>query len=304
MEAGSDEHRQAILLVAGDQATRAAGRPLMPRLLRRWRTIGVVVLIFTLLAVAYCLHAKTWYRAQVLMVAVQQDNSGSKMDQLSGGLGGIAALAGIDITGNDAFKKESLARLSSRSFTYKFLTDEGMLPILYYKRWDAEHGRWKSTDPEKQPTLERAFKMFNDKVRTISEDRRTSVIKVTVDWIDPALARDWANKLVTKFNADARDVARDEAQRSLEFLNRELAKTEVLDMRQTINGLIENETRKSMLASVREQYAFKIIDPAFLPGKEGIVWPKPVLLIVLAVVFGSLVGSLVVVATERRETGE
>jgi uncharacterized protein involved in exopolysaccharide biosynthesis len=303
----NEQLKQAFLVLTGEQPAGApeAENRLLPLLSSRWRLIALVALLFTAATVAYCVTADKWYRAQILMVVVQPEAGTSMLDSLSGGLGGIAALAGVDLTGNEAFKKEFLARFSSRAFTYRFLTDEGMLPILFYRKWDAEHQRWKSADPAKQPSLERAFRMFTEKVRTISEDRRTGVIKVTVDWTDPVLARDWANKLVARFNADARSLARDESQRSLEYLNRELAHTEIVDLRQTINGMIETETRKAMLATVREQYAFKIIDPAFLPGKEGIVWPRSALLVIAAIILGSVFGSLIVIGlARRRERGE
>ena len=300
-----EQPKQAFLVLTGEQPGQAGASDsrLSPLLVDRWRLIAAVAVIFGLVAGAYCFVAPKWYRAQVLMAAVQPDLGTTKLGS-AGGLGDIAALAGIDLAGNDSFKKEFVAKISSRVFTYKFLTDEGIVPILFARKWDAEHQRWKSNDPDKQPTLEQAFRVFNDKVRTISEERRNGLVKITVDWKDPRLARDWANKLVAKFNADAREVARDESQRSLEYLNRELARTEIVELRQTISGLIESETRKSMLATVREQYAFKIIDPAFVPEKDGIVWPQPVLLVAGAMAAGAIAGALLALVLGRRRVSD
>jgi len=295
------EYKQAYLVLTDEQpshATRLEGR-LAPLVWARWRLIATVSLVFALGSVGYCLSTAKWYRAQVLMAAVQPEMGTTKLGS-GGGLGDIAALAGIDLAGNDNFKKEFVARLSSRVFTYKFMTEEGIIPILFAGKWDAEHQRWKTSDPNQQPTLEQAYRLFDNAIRTISEDRRSGLIKVTVDWKDPLLAEEWANKLVARFNADARDLAREESQRSLEFLNRELGRTETIEMRQTINGLIETETRKAMFATVREQYAFKIIDPAFVPGKEGVVWPRRVLLTAAAVIVGALVGALLAVGLAKR----
>jgi uncharacterized protein involved in exopolysaccharide biosynthesis len=295
--------QQAFLILTGEQPAQAARREgrLSSLLMDRWLLIAALSLVFALLALVYCLNAAKWYRAQVLMAAVQPDMGTTNLGSAGGGLGGIAALAGIDLSGSDGFKKESLAKFSSRAFTYRFLTEEGLIPILFSPNWDAQNQRWKSTDPNQQPTLEKAYQMFNGRVRMVSEDRRNGLIKVTVDWTDPLLAKDWANKLVARYNADARDLARDESQRSLEYLNRELARTEIVELRQTISGLIESETRKAMLATVREQYAFKIIDPAFVPGKEGIVWPRRVVLVAVALVAGALLGALLALALGSRQ---
>jgi capsular polysaccharide biosynthesis protein len=284
--------QQGILVVTGNEqglGTQPASE-LFSLLRSRWLLIVIVSLVGALGSVVYCLLTPKWYRAQLLMEVVQPETGGSNLSSVAGGLGGIAALAGFDLAGNDILKKEFVAKIGSRAFTYRFMNDEGIIPILFADKWDATNQRWKSAAD--QPSLEKAYKLFNSGVRAITEDRRNGLIRVTVDWKDPVLAMNWANKLVAQFNADAREIARDDARRSLEFLDRELAHTDIVDLRTTINGLIESETRKSMLASVREQYAFKIIDPAFLPGKEGIVWPRPALLTAVALMVGAIVGGL------------
>jgi uncharacterized protein involved in exopolysaccharide biosynthesis len=293
--------QQGILVVTGSQQgqeTQPASE-LFPVLRDRWLLIAIVSLAFALGSVGYCMVVPRWYRAQVLMEPMQPEAGVPSLGGAAGGLGSIAALAGIDLAGTEILKKEFVARISSRAFTYRFMNDEGIIPILFADKWDAANQRWKSA--AEQPSLEKAYKRFNE-IRAITEDRRNGLIKVTVDWKDPVLAMNWANKLVAQFNADAREIARDEARRSLEFLDRELAHTDTVDLRMTINGLIESETRKSMLASVREQYAFKIIDPAFLPGKEGIVWPRPALLTAVALMVGAIVGGLLALVLGRRSS--
>ena len=295
---GPEQVEQAYLVLTADRfgQKEQPESSLLPHLISRWVLIASVALVCALVAGVYCYVTPTWYRTQVLMAAVQPESGSSLMRSLSGGIGGLAALAGVDLPDTDAYKRESLARITSREFTYRFLTDEGLIPILFADRWDAQHQRWKSA----APTLEQAYRFFDGKVRTVSEDRRTGLIKVTMDWKDQQLAMQWANRMVATFNADARATARDEAQRSQEYLYRELQRTELVELRQTINGLIETEIKKSMLASVREQYAFKIIDPAVLPGKQGRVWPRPTLLITCAFLGGILIGVAIVAALRGR----
>jgi uncharacterized protein involved in exopolysaccharide biosynthesis len=293
--------QQGILVVTG--ATRGPdtqpASELFALLRQRWLLIAILALVAALGTLAYCVATPKWYRAQLLMEPMQPEAGVPNLGPAAGGLGGIAALAGVDLAGNDSLKKEFVARISSRVFTYRFMNEQGIIPILFADKWDATNQRWKSE--AEQPSLEKAYKMFNGNVRAITEDRRNGLMKITVDWKDPALAMDWANKLVAQFNADAREIARDDARRSLEFLNKELAHTDIVDLRATINGLIESETRKSMVASVREQYAFRIIDPAFLPGQESIVWPRPALLTAIALMVGAIVGGLLALVLGRRD---
>ncbi len=215
------------------------------------------------------------------------------LGSLKGQLGGLAALAGIGLGDGEEAKREATARLTSREFTYAFLKDEGLMPILFSDEWDETEKRWKSGDVMRQPSNERAFKYFNEVICSVSEDRRNGLIKVSMDWTDPALAQRWANRLITKINADIRAKAGAEAQRNLEYLNRELAKTNSIDLRLVLNHLIETETRNAMLANVREQYAFRVIDPAFQPGPENVVRPKVAVVLVASLGVGALLGFLI-----------
>jgi capsular polysaccharide biosynthesis protein len=289
---GIVQPQQGILVLTGAEQ-RDAIQPvseLFSVLRQRSLLIALISLVAVVGTVIYCVVTPKYYRAQLLMEVMQPESGTPNLGSASGGLGGIAALAGLDLAGNDSLKKEFVARISSRAFTYRFMNEEAIIPVLFADKWDAANQRWKSVAD--QPSLEKAFRMFNGSVRAITEDRRTGLLKVTVDWRDPALAMNWANRLVSQFNADARETARDEAHRNLEFLERELTHTDVVDLRMTINTLIARETRSAMIASVREQYAFKIIDPAFLPGKEGIVWPRPALLGALALMVGTVIGGI------------
>lgn len=260
--------------------------------LRHWKMIAICAVLAGLCGLAYCLLAPKWYRAQVIVAPVSQE-ADTMLGSLKGQLGGLAALAGIGLGDGEEAKREATARLTSREFTYAFLKDEGLMPILFSDEWDETEKRWKSGDVMRQPSNERAFKYFNEVICSVSEDRRNGLIKVSMDWTDPALAQRWANRLITKINADIRAKAGAEAQRNLEYLNRELAKTNSIDLRLVLNHLIETETRNAMLANVREQYAFRVIDPAFQPGPENVVRPKVAVVLVASLGVGALLGFLI-----------
>lgn len=283
--------RQAVLVFVDEApAGGATSESQLRILLRYWILIGSCAVIAGLGAITYSLLTPKWYRAQsIIAPVVHQDASGSSLGPIGGQLSGLASLVGLGIGSDEDQKKETLARLSSREFTYDFLRSEGVIPVLFADKWDARAQRWKSVAEE--PTLEKAYRYFVDKVCTISEDRLTNLIKVTVDWKDPALARTWANKLVARINADRRSAARAESERNLAFLNRELERASIVELRQAINHLIESEIRKLMLANVREQYAFKVIDPAFEPGIDAVVWPRSAMLTAVALLVGGLLGA-------------
>jgi uncharacterized protein involved in exopolysaccharide biosynthesis len=281
--------RQAVLVFV-DEATDSGDTygSLLQLVVRYWILIAACAAIAGLGAITYSLLSAKWYRAQATVAPARQDASGSSLGALGGQIGGLASLVGVDIGDDEDQRKETLGRLASREFTYDFLRTEGIVPILFADEWDSQAKRWKS--PAKAPSIEDAYRVFTARVFTVSEDRRTDLIKITVDWTDPELARTWANNLVTKINADRRAVARSDSERSLEFLSRELEKTSIVELRQAINRMVESEIRKQMLVNVREEYAFKVIDPAFLPGPHSVVRPRIAILTAIGLIIGGLLG--------------
>jgi uncharacterized protein involved in exopolysaccharide biosynthesis len=285
-----DEPRHAVLMfVDEDRGSGSSSAFFVPLFVAHWRLIASSAVVAAIAALVYCLMTPKWYRAEVVIAAISADSGGSSLSSLGGQLGGIASLVGVDLGNNEDQKKENLARLSSREFIYTFLREQQLLPVLFPNRWNAGEKRWNAGGAQ-EPTLEKAYRYFTENVFTISEDRRTGLIKIAVDWKSPQLAGEWANLLVARINADRREVARAEAERSLAFLNKELGQTSLLELRQTINRLLESEFRKAMLVNVREDYAFKVVDPAITPGEEAVVWPRRVMLIVLAAILGTLCG--------------
>jgi uncharacterized protein involved in exopolysaccharide biosynthesis len=279
--------RQAVLVFVDDLPAGTTAVSLLEVLLGYWKLIAVCALVAAAISIAYCKLSPKWYRAQTLIAAARQEG-GSALGPLGGEIGGLASLVGIDIGDGEDQKKEAIARFSSREFVYDFLRTERIIPILFADEWDPVAKKWES--PEKAPTMDDAYRFFTQQVAQMSEDRRTGLIKVTVDWTDPKLAMTWANTLVTRINADRRAVARAESERNLEFLDRELERTPIVELRQAINRLVETEIRKRMLVNVREQYAFKVIDPAVVPGIHGVVRPRIAFLTAIALVVGTVLG--------------
>ena len=257
----------------------------------RWMILSVTILC-TGIAVAAAFLMTPIYRSEVLMVPVTEDQS-SKLSSLSGKFGGLAALAGIEIGDNSGSKEESIALLKSRVLTEKFIRDEKLLAVLFYKDWDAENKRWDVSDEEDIPTMGDAYKEFDEDVRDVSTDRKTGLVTLSIEWIDPKLAADWALKLVKRVNSQMRSRAVKDAEKSLEYLNGELQKTSTVEMYEAISNLIEEQIKTIMLANVHEEYSFKIIDPPAVADLDDEVWPKKELMVALGCVLGLVMGIFV-----------
>lgn len=222
------------------------------------------------------------YRSEVLLAPVS-DDAGGKGGGLSaalGGFSGLASLAGISL-GSGGDVEENLAVLQSREFLWRFIKDQKLMPILFADDWDADNKKWQESDPEDQPSEWDAYrKLTKDGVLNVSSDKKTDLVTVAVEWKDAELAAQWANALVARLNEYLRQRAIDESESNLKYLNRELARTQIEDVRKALFELISQEQKKAMLANTRVQYAFRVLDMASPPDKKAS--PKRALIVVLS----------------------
>jgi uncharacterized protein involved in exopolysaccharide biosynthesis len=93
------------------------------------------------------------------------------------------------------------------------------------------------------------------------------MIVISVNWTDPVLSASWANDLVRITNATIKARVLTESSQHIDFLNNELGKTTVLPVREMLSSLLERETKRSMLARGRDDYALRVIDPAVPPER-------------------------------------
>jgi uncharacterized protein involved in exopolysaccharide biosynthesis len=192
----------------------------------------------------------------------------------------LASLAGVNIsaTGN----QEPLAVLKSKGFAREFIIEQGIMSLLL------EDVRY----PEgKSPDIRDAVRLF-ERVRSISDDKKTGLVTVTVRWRDPDTAALWANEMVKRLNQRLRTEALAESQRNVDFLQKEMAATSVVSLQQSMGRVLEGEMQKLMLARGNEQFAYKIIDPATPPKLRDS--PKRSLIAIVATLAGGFLGLLAV----------
>lgn len=239
------------------------------------------------------------YRIEVLLAPVD-DTQNKGLSALAGQFGGLASFAGVDLGSSNTFKDEAIALLKSRQFTEEFIRDRQLLPILFYKKWDSGPKRWKSEDPDDIPTMWDANELFAEKIRSVHEDKKTGLITLALEWIDPGQAVDWAEDLVKRINERMRQRAIAEAQNSLRYLNEELKRTSATEIQQAIYGLIEAQTKTMMLANVRDEYAFKVIDPPAVPDPDEYEKPNRPVIAALSLMLGLFAGVLVGIWRDSR----
>jgi uncharacterized protein involved in exopolysaccharide biosynthesis len=256
---------------------------------RHWRLLGAFALLGAALGVAVALLITPIYRAETILAPAPEPGQIAGIEALGGQLGGVAGLLGLGSIGQSR-TKEYIAALQSRLLTNKFIAENGLIPILFANRYEAAEGSAKLKSGEEEPTIEEAYRRFDQRVRHVSESAQTGLITVAVDWRDPDLAARWANDLVKLANSELRKQQIDIADRSIAFLNSELEKTNVIEIRQAIYKLIEGQIQDIMIANVREEFAFRVVDPAGVRDLDDPQSPNRPLIVLLLFGLASMLG--------------
>jgi uncharacterized protein involved in exopolysaccharide biosynthesis len=257
---------------------------LIRTLLQAWKTIVGITMVCVGLAVAYALHAPEVFEAEILLAPASEEKSGasSALSQF----GGLAAMAGISIP-SDSNVEQVLATLQSRKFLRQYIEYNKLLPVLFEEIWDAESQSWLVQTQEDEPTEQKAIETFRS-VLFVDEDKKSGLISLSISWKDPAVAAEWANDLVKQLNEQLREKAVTDSQKRVGYLEQELAKTTLQDMRSVLYNLLESEKQKAMLANVNEDFALKVIDPAVAPVNRS--KPNRKLMVALGGVCGGFLG--------------
>ena len=119
------------------------------------------------------------------------------------------------------------------------------------------------------------------------------MVTLTVDWTNPVLAADWANKMVADINRETRTSAIDAAQKNIAYLQEQVDVTADIDRRRLLFNLIESETRRIMFAKSRDEFVFRIIDPAVVPQEK--VRPRRVMIVIVGFLSGFILALFIVI---------
>ena len=261
---------------------------LIRTLLQAWKTIAGVTFVCTGFAVAYALYAPEVFKVETLLAPAQEEKPGASSSLNR--FGGLAAMAGISIP-SDSNVEQVVATLNSRKFLRSFIQQNKLVPILFEKIWDAENQAWLVESTEQEPSEQKAIASFKGCL-SVNEDKKSGLITLSISWKDAEVAAQWANDLVKQLNEQLRQKAITDSQKRVGYLEQELTKTTLQDMRAVLYNLLESEKQNAMLANVNEDFALEVIDPAV--ASETREKPKRKMIVALGVVCGGFLGIFIV----------
>jgi len=259
-------------------------------ILRRKWWIAAFTMLAACVGIAYALLATPWYRAEAVLMP-RDGGVGSGLSSTLAQFGGLAELAGVSLGRNST--QEPLGVLNSKGFARRFIERNNLVDVL-------TEGNTPETGPLEQANAshirDRAVDEFTKSVLDISENSKTGLVTVGVEWKDAAIAASWANAITRQVNDEMRLRALAEATRNIDYLRDQLEKTDAVSLQQAIARLLEAEMQKVMMAKGADEYSFRVIDaaqPAANPER-----PKRKLVVVVSLIAGLFISTLVVLMVD------
>ena len=270
-------------------------RGLLAALWRGKWFIAASTLIGAGVAIAYALLATEIYRSEALVQPRKDTQQGGGLGSLAtqfGALAGFASLSFVD--GGD--RAVTIATLKSRALVEPFIVERNLMPKLFSHAWDTEAGAWKH--PDRAPTTWEAYNVFTRSILKVSEDKRTGLLTIAVEWTNAEEAQQWVTELISRTNAYLKSQAIEDGERNLTYLQEQAVKSGLVEVRQSLYGLIETEMKRLMMAKGSEEYAMRTIDAAVVPKRR--LRPKRKLIAALGFAFGLSVGVLIIFFSVQR----
>jgi uncharacterized protein involved in exopolysaccharide biosynthesis len=254
---------------------------------RKW-----IILIATFLGTAAAAVTASYmdraWRSEVLLVVAKSDEESGSMSGLSGAMGGISALAGITMP-TDAARTEYVATLKSNGLARNFFRQGNV--ALNFCRGNIlkcpDPASWNKLPPEE--FFYRMVRKFQRSVLDVEEDKITGLIRVSVTWVDPNIAAEWANGIVSEANSELQRRAVDESNRRLNYLRDEVQKTDLVPLRDAVSRLMEGQVKTAMMAQTRPDYAFRVIDPARPSARYDYIKPRRAVMMAGGAALGFLI---------------
>jgi uncharacterized protein involved in exopolysaccharide biosynthesis len=263
----------------------------------------VTVLMFSVAALLYSLSIEDSYRSEVLLTPA---DSNQQSNTMASQLGAAAGLVGLNIgTNNDMRVAASLATMESREFIRNFVRKHDLLIPLFaegykdgevyarLKVYNDKTGVWVKQEPS---DMEVFRKLSN--AMSISEDRASGLISVSIDWQNPEYAANWLLWMISDINQQFKEQDLEEARNAISYLQTQINSTQLVEMQRVLYQLIETQSRVLMLADVRDDYVFRIIDPPYIPEVKS--EPNRLLITVIGFTLGLIVACICLFAIRSK----
>lgn len=276
----------------------------------KWIIISVSA-VFAVASIMYSLSLANQYKSIAILEPVTK--SSSPLAGISGNLGGLASLAGINLGGSASDDKSILAVELMK--TWDFLEqvirknnmeadvfaaiswDKATNTVFYDPElYDAKTQQWLRDPAETEhgkaePSSWELFEAIEEKI-AISKDDNNGLVVISAEHYSPLVAQQWVNILIKELNTYFQSQDRNDATQRIAYLEAKIAETNVAEMRNIFFEIIQEQTQTLMLAEISDEYVLKTLSPAKVAEKKS--KPSRAVIVVLSTILGGALAVFIV----------
>lgn len=228
-------------------------------------SIGIII------SVLYSLSIQNTYISVAKLIP-----SGSDMSAQSTQFGGLAQLAGIQVSSKSSPSQEAIESMKSFKFFENNINNANKdiaAFLLAVKSWDDKDNKFifnDSYDSNKKlwltdkPSERKVFKVFESNF-SITDEPGSPLVVISYKHVSPFFAKQMLDLIIHNINETSRSEDLIEAQKSIEYLNTQMPETNINEVKDVLSDLIKNQIQKIVLVKSNEDYIFKVLDPPFVP---------------------------------------
>lgn len=272
--------------------------------------IVAITAVFAVASVIYALSVPNQYKATALLAPAQ--SSGGGLSGALGQLGGLASLAGVSIGGGEGSEAQIAQEImKSWNFIEAFIADNDLAVELFAAEgwrkgsnelkinndvYDSQNKQWlleNESGVVGPPSSWNLFKTFSERL-AVSEDKKSGLVSVSIEYYSPQIAKQWLDMYVSAVNAHMQQRKVDKVTNNINYLQAQIEKTSIAEMREVFYTIIEEQTKNKMVAEASPEYAFVAVSPSMVPEEKS--QPKRALICILGTLLGGMLSVLLVLA--------
>lgn len=271
------------------------------------KVIVAITGLFAAAAVVYALSIANEYKASIVIAPAQQEGGG--LSGALGQLGGLASLAGVSLGGGGG-SEAAVAQeiMQSWGFVEQFIVNNELeVEVFAAEGWnktsnvltidsdlyDKDSNKW-LIDEDGQlraPTSWELYEAFSKRL-SVSEDKKSGLTSVSIEYFSPIVAKNWVDLYVAAINEHMRQRKLSQVNSNIEYLQAQIEKTSIAEMREVFYQIIEEQVKNKMLAEASPEYAFITVSPSMVPEAKS--KPKRALICILGTLLGGMLSVLYV----------
>jgi len=273
------------------------------------RKIIAITAVFAFVSVIYALSLSDQYKATVLLAPAQSDSS--DLSGALGQLGGLASLAGVDIGSGESSESQMAQEImKSWSFIDVFIAENNISVEVYAAEgwsrgsnelqidddiYDAETKTWlvenDNTGEVGPPSSWVLFQAFSERL-VVSENKKSGLVSVSIEYYSPQIAKQWLDMYVAAINAHMQQRQMEKVTNNINYLQAQIEKTSIAEMREVFYTIIAEQTKNKMLAEASPEYAFVTVSPSMVPEEKS--QPQRAFICILGTLLGGMLSVILV----------